>query len=243
MSEARAASKSRADFEAISQVERLVLDLQLSCLDLGIIENIVDDRQQGVAAVTDDLRVFGLFGRQRRIEQQPGHADHRVHGSADFVAHRGEKLRFRECGRFRRFFGLPQFLFRLLTRRNVRKGDARALNHAVFDDRGRGIFYRKTGAVAPPEDLVIEAAGLPVLQHSEDRALLGRILCAIRVMMVRQLVHILAEDFVGRVAQHSRARPIDIGTIAVSVYAVNAFFSRVHQETAVTVQFQLLAFR
>ena len=49
-------------------------------------------RQQRLAGVAHRLRVLALLGGQRRVEQQPGHADDAVHRRADLVAHRGQEL-------------------------------------------------------------------------------------------------------------------------------------------------------
>jgi len=40
----------------------------------------------------DGLGVFALHGTEVEVEEEPGHADHAVHGRADFVAHVGEEF-------------------------------------------------------------------------------------------------------------------------------------------------------
>ena len=49
--------------------------------------------------VADRLGVLALLGGERRVEQQAGHPDHRVHRRADLVAHRREERALRLVGR------------------------------------------------------------------------------------------------------------------------------------------------
>ena len=74
-----------------AEVDRL--EANATRLDLGEIEDVVDDVQQSVAGAANRLHVFALLRRQLRFHQQPGHADHPVHRRADLVAHRGKELR------------------------------------------------------------------------------------------------------------------------------------------------------
>ena len=68
-----------------------VLQVQLAGLDLGEVEDVVDDRQQRVAAGADDLGELALLGAELGVEQQAAHADDAVHGRADLVAHGGQE--------------------------------------------------------------------------------------------------------------------------------------------------------
>jgi hypothetical protein len=70
-------------------------------LDLGEIEDVVDQRQQRLAAGAHDLGVLALFRRHLRVEQETGHADHAVERRADFVAHRRQKVALGAAGRLR----------------------------------------------------------------------------------------------------------------------------------------------
>ena len=92
-------------FDARLRIERLQIELQLAGLDLREVENVVDDRQQPVAARADHLDPLTLRARQRRIQQQRGHADHAVHRRADLVAHAGEKRALGLCRGLGRFLG------------------------------------------------------------------------------------------------------------------------------------------
>ena len=59
-----------------------------------------------VSSASPESRIVGdvvvLLGVERRVEQQPAHADHRVHRRADLVAHRGEERALRLVGGFGR---------------------------------------------------------------------------------------------------------------------------------------------
>jgi hypothetical protein len=52
--------------------------------------------------------VIALGPVQIRLQQQLRHADHAVHGGADFVTHIGQKLRFGLDGELRALLGLPE---------------------------------------------------------------------------------------------------------------------------------------
>ena len=96
--------------DALAQDEGLVFQLQAARFDLGEVENVVDDGEQGVAARADRLGVIALLARERRIEQQAGHADDAVHRRADFVAHHREEGALGLAGPLGRLLGQPQLL-------------------------------------------------------------------------------------------------------------------------------------
>ena len=81
--------------------ERKRLKFQLAGLDLGEIENFLDQRQQRLARGLRRLGVSELLGCQRRVEQQIGHAENAVERRADFVADGGEETRLGVVGGFR----------------------------------------------------------------------------------------------------------------------------------------------
>ena len=82
---------------------------ELARLDLGEVEDVVDQPQQGVARFGDDLEEVALPGRERALQHQFGHADDGVHGRADLVAHVGQERALGPAGGLRRFLGLGQF--------------------------------------------------------------------------------------------------------------------------------------
>ena len=70
-----------------AQVERLGLHFEHARLDLGEIEDVVDDGEQRFATIPDNFGEFALLVRQVGREQQAAHAEDAVHRRADFVAH------------------------------------------------------------------------------------------------------------------------------------------------------------
>ena len=60
-------------------------------LELGDIEDVVQDRQQVVRRFLGRAEVVGLLRRERRLLQQRHHSEHAVKWGADLVAHVGEK--------------------------------------------------------------------------------------------------------------------------------------------------------
>src|SRR5882672_5905642 len=75
-----------------TQIHFHAFQLELAGLDLRVIEQVVDDRQQRIGAGTNDAGVLALPAIQVRVEQQRHHADDTVHRRADLVADVGEKL-------------------------------------------------------------------------------------------------------------------------------------------------------
>src|SRR5580692_6387466 len=102
--------KVERPLHAFAQAEDFLLKIEPAGLDLGKVQDVVDDGQQRVAAVADGVGKLALFGGERRIEQERSHADDAVHRRADLVAHHREKLAFGDIGLLRRFLGLEQFL-------------------------------------------------------------------------------------------------------------------------------------
>ena len=80
----------------------------LSALDLGEVENIVDQGQQGAPAVLGDFDVMALVRSQVCLQQQLDHANDAVHGGADFVAHVGQEAALGAIGGLGAFAGVDQ---------------------------------------------------------------------------------------------------------------------------------------
>src|SRR5690606_33514864 len=70
------------------RIEWTYLESELTGLDLGELEDVVDHGEQSLAARANRLDVFSLLAVQRRLAQQPGHPDDTVEGCANLVAHR-----------------------------------------------------------------------------------------------------------------------------------------------------------
>jgi len=77
------------------------VDFELARLDLGEVEDIVDDSEQCVAGRSNRFEILALFRGHVRSQRKIGHADDAVHRRADLVAHVGEEFALRLARRFR----------------------------------------------------------------------------------------------------------------------------------------------
>ncbi len=74
-------------FDRLADVEIERFDLQLAGLDLGQVEDVVDDGEQAFAGPCDHLRLAARVARQVSLRQEFRHDQDAVHRRADFVAH------------------------------------------------------------------------------------------------------------------------------------------------------------
>ena len=79
-------------FQARQQVAGDRLQLQLPGLDLGEVQDIVEDRQKSFGRDLERLAIAPLLAAQSGAEQQFIHADDAVHGRANFMADRGQEF-------------------------------------------------------------------------------------------------------------------------------------------------------
>ena len=99
----------------VVQIERDAFQFQLPGLDLGKVQDVIDDPEQRFARTMDRLgeasRLLPEFG----VEQELGHAEDAVHRCSNFVAHVRQKLAFQFAGLFRtnllahELLGIPPF--------------------------------------------------------------------------------------------------------------------------------------
>jgi len=99
----------------IEQGEFVFNDVQLAGLHPGQVENVVYQAEQALAQTGRGVHVLGLLGIEFGEREQLQHAEHAVHGSADFVAHVGQELGLGPGGGLGLLLGLLQFLFGLET--------------------------------------------------------------------------------------------------------------------------------
>ena len=85
-------------------------EVELAGLDLGEVEDVVDDRQQRRAGVVDLADVVALLGRELRLEGEVREADDGVHRRADLVAHVREEHGLHLRGFLGLLLGGDQFL-------------------------------------------------------------------------------------------------------------------------------------
>jgi hypothetical protein len=113
---------------------------------------------------------------------------------------------------------------------DVDQGDHRALHQAMLDDRVAGVLGVEGGAVGTPEHLVVDAAGPALAEGLEDRAVGLRVVPAVGMGVVDQLVHVAADDRIGRPAQHLRRAAVDEDAAAGHVEAEDALAGRFEQQ-------------
>ena len=82
----------------LAQVEGDVFEHQLARLDLGKVEDVVDDAQQAFTRAVHRVHETLLLGTQFSALQQFRHAQHAIHRRADFMAHLGQEFRFCAVG-------------------------------------------------------------------------------------------------------------------------------------------------
>ena len=130
-----------ADRRPQGEVSRL--QLQLARLDLGEVEQVVDQAQQAVGRRLDRPQALPLVVGQRGVEHQFGHAEDGVHGGADLVADLGQELVLGTAGRLRRLHGPPQLAFQPFAFGDVlNDGDH-------VSGRARGVALERDGQVDP----------------------------------------------------------------------------------------------
>ena len=78
--------------DQVAQVEREVFQNQLAGLDLGEVQDLVDDRQQVVGGFLDGRQVFLLAAAHLGALQQTAEAEDAIQRGAQLVAHVGEEF-------------------------------------------------------------------------------------------------------------------------------------------------------
>ena len=85
-----------------------ILDVELTRLDFGEIEDVVDNGQQRSTGIVYLADIIALLGSKIGFQTQMREADDRVHRSADLVAHVSEEFSFRLGGVFSGDLGFRQ---------------------------------------------------------------------------------------------------------------------------------------
>ena len=107
------------------EIELFRAQFKLVRLDLGVIQNVIDDRQQRLARVANGFGIKPLFRRQAGVHEQFGHANHTIHRRANFMAHIRKERRLGPVGRFGPFHRGFQIFLRFL-----QGGDIHPQTHA-----------------------------------------------------------------------------------------------------------------
>jgi hypothetical protein len=78
-------------FDQGLELDRLVFELEPAGLDLGEVEDVVDQPQQRGGRFAHRVHGLRLLFVEVAVGQQLGHAQHTVHGRADLVTHRRQE--------------------------------------------------------------------------------------------------------------------------------------------------------
>ena len=90
----------------------IAFEFEFTGFDFREIENVIEQPQQRVGGLLQHFAGTRAAAPISSVfEQQLGHADDAVHGSANLVAHVGEKFALGAIGPFGRIFGNFQFCF------------------------------------------------------------------------------------------------------------------------------------
>ncbi len=94
----RARAQELADLpQDVLDFDRPGAEVHAAGAQLGVVQDVVDQAQQVLAALAQGGHIGPLFSREAGAVQQPGHAQHPVQGGAELVAERCEVLR-RDAG-------------------------------------------------------------------------------------------------------------------------------------------------
>jgi hypothetical protein len=88
----------------------VVVDLQLAGLDLRDVEDVVEDRQQGLARIPHHIQPLALRRGEILARHDLGHAEYAVQRRADFMAHIGQELGLGGVGRSRLVAGAHEIV-------------------------------------------------------------------------------------------------------------------------------------
>ncbi len=116
------------------QVEDSPVELQPAGLHDGEIQDVVDQDQQGFARLLYNIQILALVSIQVGGQHQIGHADHRIHGRADLMAHVGQQHALRAIGLLTGVAGDLQFPPRGVLAQLEREGQ----QESTQDDPGDG---------------------------------------------------------------------------------------------------------
>ena len=187
-------------------------------LDLGDIKKVIDQAEQMTARAMDVPDIFLVVGMAKLAErlgaQQLGKADDGIERRAQFMAHIGEKLRFRAIGKLRHFLCLaqgdlgPHTIVHIGQRAFEIEQPAGRIKHAMGVDRPPG-----EGAILAPPLIDFVNQILPLGQQHE--MLPGDFLIRIDTALQQrdETFH-----FVGRIiAEEKGHRRIDINQCPVGM--------------------------
>ncbi len=230
--------------EMIAEIEINAIELEATGLDLGEIENVVDEREQIVGRGANHFQVFALLDGKRGVERELGHADDAVHGSANLMAHIGQKGALGPIGRLGGFLGRLKLFLESPPLGHI------ARNAASAHDRASRIAQRQLGGGGPGVGAI--GPSLALFGHEPRAAAFQEL-----QFIVARLLGMLVGKKVGVAFAHRLRRigeakpfghgPIDAHKTARGVFEIHAVRHIVHQRAElpllaieVAEQFELL---
>ena len=132
-----------------------VLDLQLALLDLGEVEDAVDDGHQRLARPAEGLGELALLSVELGVEQELGEPDDAVHRRPDLVAHVRQEVRLEPRGGGRLVTSLGHGCLGPDLGRDVGEGPDPARDLSVLVEQGLGVQHQDPGG--PARDLHLES--------------------------------------------------------------------------------------
>ncbi len=185
------------------KVEGVWIQLDLSGVQPGEVQHVIDDRQQGLAAHDDAADIAARLLRQPiHALQKAGEANDAGQGRADLVAHIGDELGLGDIGGVGGHPLAPQFVLHLLALGDIPQhgDDADHRGAVVTDKRGAAFQPNPSAALAPDADLT----------QFVDRPFLQRLHAApmnrTQVVGMKKDAHILADQIVRPIAELANGR-------------------------------------
>mmetsp|Transcript_35513 Transcript_35513/g.64654 ORF Transcript_35513/g.64654 Transcript_35513/m.64654 type:complete len:372 (-) Transcript_35513:39-1154(-) len=189
------------------------VQLHLAGLDLGEVQHIVDDGQQGLGRRAGLGRIVVLARRQLGTQQQVEHAQGAAHRGADLMAHVGEEVALGLAGRLGRDTGAHQVHLDPVALGHIDKHlhDVEQLAAAVAD--GAGAAVDEQLAAAGQRKAALEA---DMVELGADQAVQLTAMQPARPE-VRQIGQLGAAQRLGGAAEHRRERRVHLQDQAAGV--------------------------
>ena len=164
--------------DELGQIEAHVLELDAAGLDLGEVEDLVDDRQQAVAGPLHTAGIVALLVVEVGVEEQLGQADHCVHRGSDLVTHRRQELRLHRVRLVGRVASRSQVGGRDIAIGDVVNGHDQPVQRRVLGEVADRALHRAPVTVVRPEreahgERVARCDRLAIDDRGDLRALIG----------------------------------------------------------------------
>ena len=157
--------------------EGLEFQTHLAPLDLGQIQDVVEEGQEGAPGGADVANLGPLSRSKPLLFEQLRHAKDRVHGGADLVAHVGEELALGEVGGLGLLLGLQQGAFSLHPRADVSQQPQEAGGLALgIPHQGQRYLGMGQGSIRAAVALFDDGAAFSPQQSGEQGLLQGPVL-------------------------------------------------------------------